>query len=248
MSLRPDRVEGRTAEFGQNATQRDFFHGAGADNRRPPIACLVGSTRFRAEFEAETEARTRAGEIVLTVGCFDRDKEAKLGAEAAARLDRLHLEKIRLADRVVVINPLGYVGASTKREVLFALAVGKPLEWAFATPPAWVTEPEKYHYLSFPLLVHVLDYCEAVRVRFRRAGAASSVGYVDRVNFYGAAARVSGRFYGAIVEPLAGSFSAVAEKLEVAEPWLRAASDAAGETCRCGAPFSVPCPDCGAGC
>lgn len=42
-------------------------------------------------------------------------------------LDALHLRKIDLADRVLVVNPGGYVGESTRREIAYAEAAGKPV-------------------------------------------------------------------------------------------------------------------------
>ncbi|MGO4454272.1 hypothetical protein [Arthrobacter sp. RAF14] len=55
-----------------------------------------------------------------------------LSEERKAFLGELHLRKIDLADRVVVISPGGYIGESTKREIVYARAVGKPV--AFTHP------------------------------------------------------------------------------------------------------------------
>ena len=46
-----------------------------------------------------------------------------------AVLDALHLRKIDLADRVLVVNPGGYVGESTRREIAYAKAAGKPISF-----------------------------------------------------------------------------------------------------------------------
>ena len=42
-------------------------------------------------------------------------------------LDALHLHKIDMADRVLIVNPGGYVGDSTRREIAYAQAAGKPI-------------------------------------------------------------------------------------------------------------------------
>lgn len=47
--------------------------------------------------------------------------------EQKAVLDALHLRKIDLADRVLIVNPGGYVGESTRREIAYAQAAGKPV-------------------------------------------------------------------------------------------------------------------------
>ena len=47
--------------------------------------------------------------------------------EQKAVLDALHLRKIDLADRVLIVNPGGYVGESTQKEIAYAEASGKPI-------------------------------------------------------------------------------------------------------------------------
>lgn len=44
-------------------------------------------------------------------------------------LDALHLRNIDLADRVLVVNPGGYIGESTSREIVYAHATGKPISF-----------------------------------------------------------------------------------------------------------------------
>ena len=41
----------------------------------------------------------------------------------------LHRCKIDLADRILVVNPGGYVGESTRREIDYARAAGKPISF-----------------------------------------------------------------------------------------------------------------------
>lgn len=49
--------------------------------------------------------------------------------EQKTALGALHLAKIDLADRVVVVNPGGYIGESTRREIRYAHRTGKPVEY-----------------------------------------------------------------------------------------------------------------------
>ena len=42
-------------------------------------------------------------------------------------LDEMHLAKIDMADEIFVINPGGYIGSSTKREIAYASAKGKKI-------------------------------------------------------------------------------------------------------------------------
>lgn len=49
--------------------------------------------------------------------------------EEKAVLDDLHRHKIDLADRVLIVNPGGYLGESTRRELAYAQAAGKPISF-----------------------------------------------------------------------------------------------------------------------
>jgi hypothetical protein len=100
----------------------------------PEIVCLCGSTRFKTAFEAANKELTLAGKIVLTVGTFPWATEGQapenvLGSAGKATVDQLHLRKIELADRVLVLNIGGYIGESTRREIQHATKLGKPIEY-----------------------------------------------------------------------------------------------------------------------
>ena len=92
---------------------------------RPEIVCICGSVRFADEMRTANRDLTFAGVIVLAPG----EAEAVITDEQKAALDALHLRKIDLADRVLVVNPGGYVGESTSREIAYARATGKPVSF-----------------------------------------------------------------------------------------------------------------------
>lgn len=93
---------------------------------RPHIVCLCGSTRFRELYRKVNAAETMAGYIVLSVGCFAGDPE---WGTNKVNLDELHKRKIDLADEVVVLTLDNYIGASTRSEIDYATAQGKPLRY-----------------------------------------------------------------------------------------------------------------------
>ncbi len=95
---------------------------------RPPIVCLCGSTRFIDTFQSEYGRLTDEGNIVLSVGRVVPQSEQALGSERKVALDALHLRKIDLCDRVLVLNVGGYVGPSTRREIEYAKAHSKPVD------------------------------------------------------------------------------------------------------------------------
>jgi hypothetical protein len=47
----------------------------------------------------------------------------------ASAMDELHLRKIDLADEVFVVNRNDYIGNSTRREIEYAMKLGKPIRW-----------------------------------------------------------------------------------------------------------------------
>jgi hypothetical protein len=98
---------------------------------QPEIVCICGSTRFAEEMLAANRDLTFSGAIVVAPGVFARPGDGGTGEtitpEQKTALDALHLRKIDLADRVLVVNPGGYVGESTSREIAYARATGKPV-------------------------------------------------------------------------------------------------------------------------
>ncbi|WP_037868834.1 hypothetical protein [Streptomyces sp. SPB074] len=100
---------------------------------RPEIVCVCGSTRFAEEMDAAGRELALAGIIVLAPVVLPRAGDRPVSEERKRALGALHLRKIDLADRVLVVNPGGYVGASTRREIAHARATGKPVTF---TDPA----------------------------------------------------------------------------------------------------------------
>lgn len=102
---------------------------------RRVIVCLCGSTRFYAAFQEANYRETMAGRIVLSVGHYPHATEEAHGETVGCTpaqkeaLDALHLDKIDLADEVLVLNVGGYVGDSTRCEVLHAMARRKVIRW-----------------------------------------------------------------------------------------------------------------------
>lgn len=95
---------------------------------RPQIVCLCGSTRFTGEFRAVNRDLTLAGAIVVAPAEFEHTGD-QITDEQKAALAALHLAKIDLADRVMVVNPGGYIGETTRREIRYAHQTRKPVEY-----------------------------------------------------------------------------------------------------------------------
>ena len=101
------------------------------------VITLCGSTRFKDEFMQAQKKLTLEGKIVISVGLFGHagDSEVWEGmsedtlTKTKLMLDDMHKRKIDMADEIFVINVGGYIGSSTKSEIEYAHATGKPVRY-----------------------------------------------------------------------------------------------------------------------
>lgn len=93
------------------------------------VVTLCGSARFETEFKEWNKRLSLAGHVVLTLACYPSDNGGKDWYTARQKdiLDSVHLAKIDLSEAIVVINVDGYIGESTKREILHAMSLKKQL-------------------------------------------------------------------------------------------------------------------------
>jgi guanosine-3',5'-bis(diphosphate) 3'-pyrophosphohydrolase len=105
---------------------------------RPKIICLCGSTKFIEMFAVKTWELELEGNIVLGCTllpkwyCPVRDHFAEtLGVKE--QRDNHHLQKIDLADEILVLNVNGYIGESTRREIEYAQKCGKEIRYLETT-------------------------------------------------------------------------------------------------------------------
>src|SRR6266496_3782229 len=97
----------------------------------PKVTCLCGSTRFYDAFREANLRETLAGRIVLSIGC-DFKSDGDLIAAGTLGRDPGQVKR-DLDDDVLVLNVGGYIGESTRGEVEYALAHGKPVRYLEAT-------------------------------------------------------------------------------------------------------------------
>ncbi len=114
----------------------------------PTVTTLCGSTRFPDAFALANMHLSLMGRVVIGLGMqghADEPRGARFltsdGDEKTPEkrgLDELHFRKIDLSDGIYVVNVGGYVGSSTRREILYAGEHGKRVEWMFPDAlPAW---------------------------------------------------------------------------------------------------------------
>lgn len=96
----------------------------------PEVITLCGSTRFEELFTLLNEKLTLDRFVVFTLGLFGQEKGQDKGKRIITErmkqdLDYVHKRKIFLSDAILIINPDGYIGESTRSEIQFAEALQK---------------------------------------------------------------------------------------------------------------------------
>ena len=91
------------------------------------VITICGSLKFQKEMIQIAEEMELKGNCVLTVIYPTRaDKDAYTEAEAEM-LDKMHKEKIKMSDAILVVDVNGYIGSSTRSEIEFAKNLGKEI-------------------------------------------------------------------------------------------------------------------------
>ena len=104
---------------------------------RYKVITLCGSTRFKDEFMEAQKRLTLEGNIVISVGLFGHSGDNEVWenmdegtlTKTKEILDDMHKRKIDMADEIFVINVGGYIGSSTRSEIDYAVAAGKPVHY-----------------------------------------------------------------------------------------------------------------------
>lgn len=101
------------------------------------VITLCGSTRFKDEFMEVQKQLTLTGNIVISVGLFGHSGDNEVWENmdegtlmrTKEMLDDMHKRKIDMADEIYVINVEGYIGSSTRSEIDYVKAAGKPVRY-----------------------------------------------------------------------------------------------------------------------
>ena len=92
------------------------------------IITVCGSLKFYKEMMEITEKVELQGNCML-VPIYNPAKASKddFTEEEALMLDKMHKERIKLADAILVVNVDGYIGSSTQKEIEFAKSLNKEI-------------------------------------------------------------------------------------------------------------------------
>lgn len=91
------------------------------------IITICGSLRFQKEMMEIAEKMELEGNCILTVIYPTKENKDAYTEQEFEMFDKMHKEKIKLSDAILVVNVDGYIGSSTKSEIEFAKSLGKEI-------------------------------------------------------------------------------------------------------------------------
>lgn len=91
------------------------------------IITVCGSFKFKREMTEVAEQLTLEGNCVLTPNELARPNKEAYAQEEAMMIDKMHKEKIKLSDAILVVNVNDYIGSSTTSEIEYARELGKEI-------------------------------------------------------------------------------------------------------------------------
>lgn len=98
------------------------------------VITLCGSNRFKEDFDRVSQALTLDGNVVLGLSVYSKFEMmfydwANDPKSYVPLLREIHRQKIMMADEIFIIDPSGYVGSDTQREIDFARDLGRPIRY-----------------------------------------------------------------------------------------------------------------------
>lgn len=91
------------------------------------IITVCGSYKFKKEMVEITEKMTLKGNCVLTPNELTQTDKDAYTKDEILMIDKMHKEKIKISDSILVVNVNGYIGNSTKSEIEYAKSLNKEI-------------------------------------------------------------------------------------------------------------------------
>ena len=91
------------------------------------VITVCGSYRLKKEMIDIAEKLTLEGNCVLMPNELSRSSKDDYSKEEVLIIDKMHKEKIKLSDAILVVNVNGYIGSSTKSEIEYAKNLNKEI-------------------------------------------------------------------------------------------------------------------------
>lgn len=99
-----------------------------------PVVTICGSMTLYEDMLDLARRLTLEGRIVLLPFAIKVRGNADAHAEKASMLDAMHRSKIDMANEVIIVVRDSYIGESTRGEIIYAAASGKPLQFVDLPP------------------------------------------------------------------------------------------------------------------
>ncbi len=92
------------------------------------IITVCGSMKFLNEMqEIAMKVELEGNCLLLPIFSQSRTKKDDFTEEEIVILDKMHRERIKLSDAILVVNVNNYIGGSTKSEIEFAKSLNKEI-------------------------------------------------------------------------------------------------------------------------
>ncbi len=91
------------------------------------IITVCGSYKFKKEMTEITEKMTLKGNCMITPNELAKTDKEAYTKEEILMIDKMHKEKIKISDAILVVNVNGYIGNSTKSEIEYAKSLNKEI-------------------------------------------------------------------------------------------------------------------------
>lgn len=91
------------------------------------IITVCGSYKFKKEMTEITEKMTLKGNCMITPNELTKTDKNAYTEDEILMIDKMHKEKIKLSDAILVVNVNGYIGNSTNSEIEYAKSLNKEI-------------------------------------------------------------------------------------------------------------------------
>ena len=91
------------------------------------IITVCGSYKYKKEMTEITEKMAFLGNCMITPIDLSKQSKEAYTKEQLEILGKMHKEKIRISDAILVVNVGGYLGKNTRSEIEYAKELGKEI-------------------------------------------------------------------------------------------------------------------------
>lgn len=91
------------------------------------VITVCGSYKFKKEMVEIAEKMTLEGNCMIMPNDLTKTGKDSYTEDEILMIDKMHKEKIRISDAILVVDVNGYIGNSTKSEIEYAKSLNKEI-------------------------------------------------------------------------------------------------------------------------